>query len=91
MTYTYNFPFDSKYSTDSGAFNGYYSPSYSLGVLSAGYSLNIKVSMQGKNTQDLSSLAVNLYGKVGSGSYGKVGLTPIKVTSTSKEYEYSIP
>jgi hypothetical protein len=59
--YNISLPFDGTEDPLSGAFNGYYSPSYSLGTLVKGYSLSIKATLKDKNTQDLSGLVISLY------------------------------
>jgi hypothetical protein len=90
--YNISLPFDGTENPLTGDFNGYYSPSYPLGLLSKGYSLSIKATLKNKNTQSLSGLTITLYQKDNGGPsvFKAITLQTVTNTLTLLQYSYDI-
>lgn len=85
----YGFSFDPAENALNGRFNAYYSPSYPLGTLANGTSLNIKITLPFPLTATLAALTLQLYKEVGS-TYQLVTLITLALTNTNAEYRYDV-
>lgn len=78
----YGFPFDPAEDPSTGNFNAYSSPSYPLGTLSVGTSINIKFSIPNPLTYTIGSIAFQILREI-NGAFVPTSFVPSTFTSTS--------
>ena len=86
----YGFPFDPKPDPNVGKFNAYYSPSYYLGVISAGTSINIKVTLPDPLFSSLSLVSFKLFRSTNSSNYQMMNMIVLANTARYSEFKYDV-